>query len=442
MSGMLYSHDAEASLIGSVFLDNALLADLDEIVRPEDFYITDHRSVWSAIVNLARKGSACDVVTVSEHLDATGQLDHLGGLAALAEMARYTPSAANAKHYARIVADFAQRRAMLERIIDIEEELRNREIALPDVLTKAKGGLDACLRSGQGDSLAPISSKITSVIDTLDRRFNGEEDTMGRTTGLADLDERIMGLTPGLHVLGARPSMGKTAALLHMTAADLKTPSLIVSAEMPEERLIERLMACVGNMPLQAIKNPQKMMDEHWPSLTLAVNLLKDAPLYIDDRSGQTVTHIRRQALEIANRHGGIGFIGVDYIQKLRCEKDHGMRNDLAIGEIAEGLSELGKELKCPVLALSQLNRALEQRPNKRPIMSDLKESSVIEQEAETITFLYRDEVYNPDNPDNKGLAEFISAKVRDGEIGTTHTLARLSHARFENLTTSTLQEY
>lgn len=440
MNYPLYNVDSEQSLVGAAMIDNAVMTTVAMTVQPEDFTVPELRAAWGAMINLAAKHQPCDIVTVTERLEAHGQLGD-SDFSYLAEIVRNTPSATNARAYAEAVADLAQRRKMLGVLNNLGETLYDRSQELPAILSQAQRYMESVRRDTGGSvSLAPVSAALPAMIDRIDRRFNGLEQAMGRTTGLSDLDDRMMGLCPGLHILGARPSMGKTAAMLSWAAADLREPSLIESLEMPEDRLIERLMAMLGNMPLRALKDPRKYMDEYWPSLTCAVNTLKDAPLYIDAKSGATVEHIRRQAMEIADRHGKIGFIGVDYLQKVPARGDYGMRYDRAIGEVAEDLKKLGDELKCPVVALSQLNRALEQRPNKRPVMSDLKESSVLEQEAETITFIYRDEVYNPDNPDNKGLVEFISAKNRDGETGTTYAVARLDRGRFENLASLPMQ--
>jgi replicative DNA helicase len=781
---MLYSHDAETALIGSVMLNNAVVPDVAAVVRPEDFAITSHRAVWSAIVTLVRRDQAADIVTVSESLEHAGVLEEVGGLAALADYARTVPNADHAMTYANVVADLAQRRAIAETVLELEELARSRETPLHEVVSTSKAKIDACLRAG-ANTLEIAGASLGPVIDRLDRRFNGEEQAMGLTTGIGDLDRAIMGLRRGLTVVGARPSMGKAqpldarvlarhgwvrmgdvrvgdelasvdgkpsfvtgvypqgrkaiyrvtlsdgrstracgehlwrvnyrdwqtprvvstekliemlgkaryrnrlwvdayqgdhgsdedlplppwvvgamiangnttastpristgdrenvdklldlmggavsatfdgrstyslpstagknrlaeklkeiglwgslsfekriptsyleasrqdrlallaglidndgwvetfGAVLYSTSSpglaedvrylvrslggvcniatktpryrnaegdkvdgrehytcsiclpcyrgaitlerkarrvienkkgrqkrlnvasveyvgdeeaqciavshpdhlyvtddfivthntsflvtiagaavsrigpDFKpipTPVYMGSLEMPKDAILERLLANVGNLPIQAIKDPAgHMRDEHWPRLTHAVNLLKDAPLYIDDRPAQTVSHVRARVKEIHDRHGHVGLVMIDYLQKMRAEGDYGARHDRAIGEIVEGLNAVGKEFDCPVVLLSQLNRALEQRPNKRPMMSDLKESSVIEQEADVILFLYRDEVYDPDTAD-KGIAEIGVAKNREGSVTTVRVAANLSHAKFAAL--------
>lgn len=440
---MLYSHDAETALIGSAMLNNAVVPDVAAAVRPDDFAITSHRAVWSAIVTLVRRGQAADLVTVSESLEHAGVLEEVGGLAALTDYARTVPNADHAMTYANVVADLAQRRAIAEAVLELEELARSRETPLHEVVSASKARIDACLRAG-AESLEIAGAGLGQVIDRLDRRFNGEEQAMGLTTGIGDLDRAIMGLRRGLTVVGARPSMGKTSFLVTIAGAALSrigpdfqpipTPVYMGSLEMPADAILERLLANVGNLPIQAIKDPAgHMRDEHWPRLTHAVNLIKDAPLYIDDRPAQTVSHVRARVKEIHERHGRVGLVMIDYLQKMRAEGDYGARHDRAIGEIVEGLNAIGKEFDCPVVLLSQLNRALEQRPNKRPVMADLKESSVIEQEADVILFLYRDEVYDPDTAD-KGIAEIGVAKNREGEVTIVRVAAHLANARFAAL--------
>jgi len=440
---MPYSYDAEVALIGSAMLDNAVIPDVAAIVRPDDFGSGQHRSIWGAIASLTRRQQAADIVTVSEHLEAAGILEEVGGLDHLAECARTVPNADHAMTYAKVVADLAQRRALLEVTMSMEEAVRDRERPLHEVVQALQSRAEGCLRAGS-DTLEPIGKSLGAVIDRIDRRFNGEEQAMGLPTGISDLDRAIMGLRRGLNVVGARPSMGKTTFLVTLAGAILsrvdgdnkpiQTPIFMGSLEMPADAILERLIANLGNLPIMAIKDPaQHIRDDHWPRMTHAVNLLKDAPLYVDDKPGQTVGYVRARVKEIHDRHGHVGMVMVDYLQKMRAEGDYGARHDRAIGEIVEGLNDIGKEYDCPVVLLSQLNRALEQRTNKRPIMSDLKESSVIEQEADVILFLYRDEVYNPDTPD-KGIAEILVAKNREGMVGPVLAAANMAHAKFAPL--------
>lgn len=432
----LYSFDAETSLVGAALLDNSVIPDCADLVRPEDMQEPINRLLWGAIINLAAKGRGVDAVSVSEHLEAAGQDREVGGMAGIAGIIQQTPSATNAVTYAEIIANLAQRRAIIAAVLEVEQRACNREVPLTDLVNSAKALIEGCLRAGH-DRLPSAKEAMGEVVDTLDRRFNGDEDAMGLSTGLKDLDEMILGLQPGLIIVGARPSMGKTAFMLQCMAEAGKAerPVLCASMEMRTRALMERMICNIGDLPIACFKDPKKhLREEHWPRITLGVNALNKAPIYIDDKPSQTVTHVRARAKEIYEAHGRVGLICVDYVQKMRTTRDYGSRHDRAMEEVIVELNNLGKDYGCPVLVLAQLNRQVEQRPNKRPIMSDLKESSAFEQEADVIAFLYRDEVYNPDNIDNKGIGEIIVAKQREGEIGTIHVAARLSHGRFDNL--------
>lgn len=431
----LFSYDAEVSLIGSAMLDNSLIPDLADVVRPEDLQEPACRLLWGAIINLAAQGKSADVVTISERLEATGQLDEVGGVEGISTMAINTPSSRNAITYATILSELAQRRAVIGAVLNIEESARDRSKPLAEVVNSSKAMIEGCLRAGY-DRLPSMKDRLKVVVDNLDAKWNGDTEVMGTSTGIKDLDEMILGLRPGLTIVGARPSMGKSTFMVQCMAQAGVTdrPVLCQSMEMPASALVERMICNVGDIPIAAFKDPANCLeDEHWPRVTVGINRLTQAPIYIDEKPSRTVSHVRARAKELYEAHGSVGLIVVDYVQKMVPEGKHS-RKDLEMEEIIVGLNNIGKEYNCPVVALAQLNRQVEQRPNKRPVMSDLKESSAFEQEADVILFLYRDEIYNPDNIDAKGIAELIVAKQREGVVGTVYSAARLGNARFDDL--------
>ncbi|WP_110647583.1 DnaB-like helicase C-terminal domain-containing protein [Salinicola peritrichatus] len=778
----LYSQDAEASVVGAALLKPDLIADLSEAVRPEDFGYIEYRIIWSAVINMARRGEEIDAITVSEYLASSGTLDDVGGLAAISEMARSTPSTDNAGSYAGIVADLAQRRALIAMLPDCEQAIAERDKPVDEIVTALQGRLESTRRKTRQRLLRAAEYLPTEFADPLDRKFNGQEESMGVSYGLRDLDKNTMGMKPNeLVVVGGRPSMGKaqpldakvltrrgwklmgeiqigdelasvdgklsfvtgvfpqgvkdiyevafsdgrstracaehlwsvtyrdwdgprvvsTAKLIdmlgkkryqnrlwidvyrgdhghdetlplhpwvvgamiangnvtdgtpristgdpenldklielmggavsptpdgdcsyrlkgvkqknaladglkqigmwgclsyekrvpaayleapksdridllaglidndgwvekfgavlystssrglaedvqylvrslggvcniatkepayrgkegerligrthytcticlpcfdgvvtlprklerigakksnrqkrinvasirlvsreqaqcisvshdrhlyvtddfivtHNTAFMMNTlraalrgdkPILVESLEMKRPALFNRLVAGMGGFPIAALQDPQNNgMDEYWTYLSAPMLTIKNSDLYINDETPRTISQIRAQVKEIHDRHGSIGLVMIDYLGKVKVEGDYGLRHDRAIEEVVTGAKAIAKEFNCPVMLLSQLNRKLEERPNKRPNMGDLKDSSAIEQEADTILFLYRDEVYNKDNPNNKGLAEIIIAKQREGITDTVHVVSRLSHARFEDLAPS-----
>lgn len=434
----LFSFDAEASVIGSAFLQSDLITELAELVRPDDLYHYEHRVVWGALINNASKGGETDIVTISEHLEASGLLDEIGGMGALTEMARNTPSASNAAAYAEIVADLAQRRRIVAMMPETEAGFSERQVDTDTLITQTVSRLESMRRGRKNQLLRAAEYLGSQFVDPLDRRHSGDEDAMGLPYGLRDLDEATLGMKANeLVVVGGRPSMGKTAFMMNCLRAALNTqaPVLVESLEMKRPALFNRLIASIGDIPLAALYDPRNHdMDTYWPRLSFPVDQVNKSNLYINDETPRTISQIRAQAKEIHDRHGSIGLVMIDYLGKVRVEGEYGTRHDRAIEEVVSGAKAIAKEFSCPVMLLSQLNRKLEDRPNKRPNMGDLKDSSAIEQEADTILFLYRDEVYNPDNPDSKGLAEIIIGKQREGRTETITVASRLANARFEDL--------
>lgn len=441
----LYSVDAEASVVGAAIMDGSLVADLAEIVRPRDFAGAGYRTVWSAILNLTKQGQAVDLLTLSDHLEANGLIEQVGGMSGLTVMAQSVPSTANAAAYAEIVADLAQRRALVEALPDTEAGFNDRTIPTDTLITQMQARLESMRRQGRDELLRAGEYLSAEFIDPLDARFNGEAEAMGLSYGLRDLDEMTLGMKPSeLVIVGGRPSMGKTAFMMNSLRSALNSgkPVLVESLEMKRPALFNRLVAGIGDIPIAALQDPANNdMDEHWPRLSHPVNQINSADLYINDSTPRSISQIRAQVKALHERHGSVGLVMIDYLGKVKVEGDYHGRHDRAIEEVVAGAKDIAKEFDCPVMLLSQLNRKLEERADKRPTMGDLKDSSAIEQEADTILFLYRDEVYHPDNPDSRGLAEIIIGKQREGRIGTVNVVSRLANARFEDLAASHYSE-
>lgn len=432
----LHSLEAEQSVIGACLLDNALIDRLADAVTHQDFHTLEHAVIWSAMTRLRSGGQDVDVVTVAERMEHEHASDDVGGLAYLAEIARNTPSTANAMTYAEIVVDLAGRRRLLDELTNLESMTRDKQQTLTGIVDSAQDRLLRLLRN-DGQQGAAIGADLGDMLDEIDRRWNGEESPMGVSFGLTDLDERTLGMHPGQLVLvGGRPAAGKTAFALNVLRACCvrdRRPAVVFSMEMDRRALRNRMTAAVCDVPLRAIRDPKAhMTPEHFDRMA-GIHLLKDALLIIDDRAGMTPAQIRRSAKRWRDHYGDLGVVMVDYLQLARPDRKHGSREQ-EVSELSRSMKLLAKELHCPVLALSQLNRGLETRQDKRPLMADLRESGSLEQDADLILFLYRHEAYEPDDELTQGVAEIIIAKQREGETGTIYVAARLANARFEDL--------
>jgi len=432
----LHSFEAEQSVIGACLLDNSLIDRVADVLTHQDFHALEHAVIWSAMARLRADGQDVDVVTVSERMEHERTSDDVGGLTYLAQVAQSTPSAANAMTYAAIVADLAGRRRLLDELANIEALGQDRRQPLANVVDDAQGRLSRLLRDGT-DQAAPIGSDLREMLDEMDRKWRGAEDPMGISFGLVDLDDRTMGMHPGqLILVGGRPASGKTAFALHVLRACCirdRRPGLIFSLEMDRRALRNRMTAAVCDVPLQAIRDPKQHMDDELFAKLAGIDLIKDAPLIIDDRAGVTPSQIRRTAKRWRDHFGELGVVMVDYLQLVRPDRKHGNREQ-EVSELSRAMKLLAKELGCPVVALSQLNRGLEGRQDKRPHMADLRESGSLEQDADLILFLYRNEVYHPDDELTHGVAEVIIGKQREGDIGTIYAHAHLANARFGDL--------
>ncbi len=431
-----HSLDAEQSVIGALMLDNAAWDQVGDLISETDFYRHGHRLIFHAIESMADAGHPFDVITLSERLGERGELDEVGGLAYLGEVAKNTPSAANIKAYAGIVRERAVLRALIQvgsAIADTayNPEGRNTE----ELLEHAEKLVFEIAEKGarHRGGFLPIKELLVEAVDRIDTLFQQDSAITGVATGFSDLDELTSGLQRSdLVIVAGRPSMGKTSFAMNMAehaAIRDKVPVAVFSMEMPGEQLAMRLMSSLGRIDQHKVRTG-KLGDDDWPRLTSAVGLLAEAPVFIDDTPALNPTELRARARRLKREHD-LGLIVIDYLQLMQVP---GASENRAteISEISRGLKALAKELNVPVIALSQLNRSLEQRPNKRPVMSDLRESGAIEQDADVIVFIYRDEVYNDESPD-KGSAEIIVAKQRNGPIGTIRLTFLGQYTRFEN---------
>ncbi|MFN2361939.1 MAG: replicative DNA helicase [Marinobacter sp.] len=434
-----HSIEAEQAVLGGLMLDNRRFDEVSEIIAAADFYRQDHRLIYGAAERLASESEPLDVVTLTEFLERAGDIEDAGGLSYLAELAEKTPGAANIRAYAEIVRE----RSTLRQLVHVSGQIsdsafnpqgRNSDEILDEAERNVFQIAESRIKEGSGPK--KINPILTDALSKIEELFESGETTTGLTTGFKDLDEWTSGMQPAdLLIVAGRPSMGKTTFAMNIVENALIStgaPILVFSMEMPADALVMRMLSSLGRIDQSRIRSG-KLEEDDWPRLTSAVSLLKDKPLYIDDTPALSPTEMRSRARRIARENDGqLGLIMVDYLQLMRVPGNTEGRT-AEISEISRSLKGIAKELSCPVMALSQLNRSLEQRPNKRPVNSDLRESGAIEQDADVIMFVYRDEVYNEDTSD-KGIAEIIIGKQRNGPIGTVRLAFIGKYTKFEDL--------
>jgi replicative DNA helicase len=433
-----HSIEAEQAVLGGLLLDNSTWDQIADRIADTDFYRRDHRTVFSAIRLIIEDGRPCDVVTLCEWLESRGSLDEVGGLPYLGGLVRDTPSAANIRAYADIVRE----RAILRGLIRVGTEIANSAYQTEgrgskELLDQAEQRVFEIAERGAraGQSFTVIGTLASGAAERIDTLSRLNSSVTGIATGFERFDEMTAGLQPGdLIVVAGRPSMGKTSFAMNCAehaVLKYRLPVAVFSMEMSGEQIAMRLISSLGRLDQQKVRTG-KLDDEDWPRVSSTLTLLGDVPLYIDDSPALTPSELRARARRLKREHHDLGLIVVDYLQLMQVP---GTRENRAteISEISRGMKALAKELHVPVVALSQLNRSLEQRPNKRPVMSDLRESGAIEQDADVIVFIYRDEVYNEDSP-QKGTAEIIIGKQRNGPTGTVHLAFLNKYTRFENL--------
>lgn len=433
-----HSLEAEQAVLGGLMLDNTTWEKVADRIREEDFYRQDHRLVFRAMAELSEQDQPFDAVTLAEWLQARSKLEQAGGLAYLATLARDTPTAANVRAYADIVRE----RSVLRQLIRVGGELaesayRPEGRGIAELVDSAERAVFEIAERGDraGKNYVRINELMAKAVDRLDTLVHADSHVTGVATGLSRFDEMTAGLQPGdLVIVAGRPSMGKTSFAMNVAeyaAISGNLPTAIFSMEMSGEQLAMRLISSLGRIDQLKVRTG-KLDDTDWKRVSSAISIMSKAPMFIDDTGALTPTELRARARRLKRDHN-LGLIVVDYLQLMQVP---GTRENRAteISEICRSLKSLAKELKIPVIALSQLNRSLEQRPDKRPIMSDLRESGSIEQDADVIVFIYRDEVYDKESPD-KGTAEIIIGKQRNGPIGMVRTTFLGAYTRFENYT-------
>ncbi|MFC3907970.1 replicative DNA helicase [Legionella dresdenensis] len=439
-----HSAEAEQAIIGGLMLDNQAWDKISSKLCEADFYRTEHRILFRTIAELARKDQPFDVVTLLDSLKSNDELDDSGGETYLFELANNTPSVANVAAYADIVREKSVQRQLIAIAGEIADSAYNpagREV--PELLDLAETRVFAIAEQTAGDGgPESIKSILVKTVEKIDMLYHNSDALTGMATGLSDLDSMTSGLQPSdLVIVAGRPSMGKTTLVMNMAehaAINGGKPVLVFSMEMPSDSLAMRMLSSLGRIDQHRIRTG-KLEDDDWPRVTSAVHMLSEAPLFIDDTAGLSPAEMRARARRLAKENGQLGLIVVDYLQLMKVPGFKAENRTAEISEISRSLKSLAKELKVPVIALSQLNRSLEQRTDKRPVMSDLRESGAIEQDADLICFIYRDEVYNEDSPD-KGVAEIIIAKQRNGPIGKVRVAFLGKYTRFEDLAYSGYQ--
>ena len=433
-----HSIEAEQAVLGSMLIDRESWDKVAELVTDADFYNHSHQVIFKVILKLLGESQPVDLITVSEALEHRNELEDAGGFAYLAELAKNTPSSANVTSYAKIVSERAITRELIGVAHEIAEVGYNPEgLDSADILDMAESKVFeiAEKRTGENEGPRDVDSVLDKTIKRLESLIETSKEVTGVTTGFSDLDKKTSGLQPSdLIIVAARPSMGKTTFAMNLCEnammAETK-PVLVFSLEMPSEQIMMRMLASLSRVDQTRIRTAQ-LDDQEWARVSNTMAMLKDKDnLFIDDSSGLTPMDVRSRARKLARERGGISLIMVDYLQLMRVPSLSDNRT-LEIAEISRSLKALAKELEVPVVALSQLNRSLEQRADKRPVNSDLRESGSIEQDADLIMFIYRDEVYH-ENSEYKGIAEIIIGKQRNGPIGTSRLTFQGQFSRFDN---------
>jgi len=434
-----HSIEAEQSLIGGLLIDNHAWDRIGDVVRETDFYRDDHRRIFRHIGKLIQQGRPADVVTVYESIELSNEVDQTGGLGYLGEIANATPSAANIRRYAEIVRE----RAILRQLVTVGDEIagnalnpagRDVKALLDDAEQRIFQIAEAGNRSNAGFvAIQPLLGEVVERMETLLAR-DSQSDITGVATGFADLDRYTSGLQPGdMIVVAGRPSMGKTAFALNIAehvGVELRLPVAIFSLEMSGPQLATRFLSSVGRIDQSKLRTG-RLTDDEWDRMTVALGKLHEAPIHIDETGAINSTDLRARARRLHRQFGKLGLIIIDYLQLMSSAR-MGENRATEISEISRSIKALAKELQVPIIALSQLSRKVEERTDKRPLMSDLRESGAIEQDADIIMMMYREEYYKPDTQD-KGTAEAIIGKHRNGPVGTVKLTFLGEYTKFEN---------
>ncbi len=429
-----HSMEAEQSVLGGLLIENESLYEVLHMLKPEDFYHEAHREIYSAIIKLCDEGSPADLITITDALGESKKLESIGGASYLATLVDAVPTAANVLHYAKIVKDKAVLREMVRVCGEITSQCLSENLDAEEFLDKAESMFFGVSERRHAVGFSPIKDVLKTSFKTIEQLHQSKGKIHGVPSGFKAIDNMTNGFQKSdLIIIAGRPSMGKTSFCLNIAshaALRHKIPVAVFSLEMSKEQIGMRLLCSEARVDSSVLRKGE-LADEDWFRLTKVAGDLSESPLFIDDTAGLTPLEMKAKARRLKRSHD-IGLIVVDYLQLMRSERK-GENRVQEISEISRNLKALAKELEVPVIALSQLNRSVDSRDNKRPQMSDLRESGAIEQDADVIGFIYRDEVYNPESPE-KGVAEFIIAKHRNGPTGVARLAFLGKYTRFEDL--------
>lgn len=427
--------EAEQAVLGAIFLEPSSLTVTSEVLIPEDFYRSAHQKIFNVMLKLNDEGKAVDLITVTEDLAATKSLEDVGGVTYLSELAGSVPTAANVEYYARIVEEKSILRRLIRTATNIAQEGYNREDEVAELLGEAEKNIMEVAQRKNSGSFENIKDVLVRTYDNIEELANRKGDVTGIPTGFAELDRMTAGFQRNdLIIVAARPSVGKTAFALNI-AQNVATKTdenvAIFSLEMGAEQLVMRMLCAEGNINAQNLRTGA-LTDEDWRKLTMAMGSLSNAGIYIDDSPGVRIGEIRAKSRRMKQEHG-LGMIVIDYLQLIQGNGRSGENRQQEVSEISRSLKALARELEVPVIALSQLSRGVEQRQDKRPMMSDIRESGSIEQDADIVAFLYRDDYYDKES-ENKNIIEIIIAKQRNGPVGTVSLAFVKEYNKFVNL--------
>lgn len=428
------SLDAEQSTLGSMLLEKEAIYKGAEILRPDDFYREAHRVIFEVVVHLANKGEPVDLITVSEELKQRGMLDKVGGVAYLTQLVNFVPTAANVEHYANIVAEKSLLRSIISVATNIVKMGYEGTEEVDVILDRAEKEIFEISQKRNVKGFVSLRSILVETFERIEKLYESKGGVTGLPTGYPDFDRMTAGLQPSdLIILAARPSMGKTTFALNLAshaAVEVKVPVVIFSLEMSKEQLALKLLCSEAGVDNQRIRTGT-LRDDDWPKLSHALGRLSDAMLFIDDTPGISALEIRAKARRIKSEYG-LGLIIIDYLQLMQSRSKSENRQQ-EVSEISRSLKALARELDVPVIALSQLSRAVEQRADKKPTLADLRESGSLEQDADIVGFLYREDYYNPET-DRKNITELIIAKQRNGPVGTVDFFFQKEFSKFQSL--------
>lgn len=429
-----YNMEAEQSVIGSMIMDRDAIVDVSDILTKDDFYNAQYGILFEAMVELFREGKAVDLVTLSNRLKEKNVPEEVAGMQYIADIIAAVPTSANAKHYAKIVADKSILRKMIKMCEEVEKDCYLDTDDVDNLLEKAEGSIFRLVQERNGgNDFKPINQIVIDVIDQIEAASKMNTRITGVPTGFIDLDNMLTGLHGSeLILVAARPAMGKTAFVLniaHHVAVKKKISTAIFSLEMSKEQLVTRMIAMDALVNSQKIQTGQ-LVDEEWDKIMDSTEVIAEAPLFIDDNSAISIADLRSKCRKL-KQSNNLGLIIIDYLQLMSTNKHVESRQQF-ISDVSRSLKLLARELDVPVIALSQLNRAVDSRTDHKPVLADLRESGAIEQDADVVTFIYRDDYYNPDT-DKKGIAEIIIAKQRKGSTGSVELVWLQDYTKFAN---------